>query len=146
MGYQESFIFVMNKADLVKLARVFNKNFDEMSGFVNTHMACRFKKPVNMQWPFESELYKKGYFLYWMGERHPIQNNHWLMEKIEETTYEFSSTPLVVPCENIAEVEDVFKDWENWRKEDENSYQNDLVDILLLDPSRDIDIERVKGI
>lgn len=81
-----------------------------------------------------------------MGERHPIQNNHWLMEKIEETTYEFSSTPLVVPCENIAEVEDVFKDWENWRKEDENSYQNDLVDILLLDPSRDIDIERVKGI
>lgn len=146
MGYQESFIFVTNKADLVKLTRVFNKNFDEMSGFVNTHMACRFKKPINMQWPFESELYKKGYFLYWMGERHPIQNNHWLMEKIEETTYEFSSTPLVVPCENIAEVEDVFKDWKNWRKEDENSYQNDLVDILLLDPSRDIDIERVKGI
>ena len=48
MGYQESFIFVTNKADLVKLARVFNKNFDEMSGFVNTHMACRFKKPMNM--------------------------------------------------------------------------------------------------
>ena len=132
MGYQESFIFVTNKADLAKLARVLNKNFDEMSGFVNTHMACRFKKPMNMQWPVETELYKKGYFLYWMGERHPIQNNHWLMEKIEETTYEFSSTPLVVPCENIAEVEDVFKDWENWRKEDENSYQNDLVDILLL--------------
>lgn len=146
MGYQESFIFVTNKSDLVKLARVFNKNFDEMSDFVDTHMACRFKKPMNMQWPVETELYKKGYFLYWMGERHPIQNNHWLMEKIEETTYEFSSTPLVVPCENIAEVEDVFKDWENWRKEDENSYQNDLVDILLLDPSRDIDIERVKGI
>lgn len=142
MGYQESFIFVKNKTDLIKLAKVLNKNFDEMSDFVLTTMACRFKKPINMVWPVETELYKKGYFLYWVGERHPIQNNHWLEEKLDETSYVFTSAPLVVPCENIREVEEVFKDWKGIEKE--NFFSNDLVDIYRIDVSKEIDIESLK--
>ena len=142
MGYQESFIFVKNKTDLIKLAKVLNKNFDEMSDFVLTTMACRFKKPINMVWPVETELYKKGYFLYWVGERHPIQNNHWLEEKLDETSYVFTSAPLVVPCENIREVEEVFKDWKEIEKD--NFFSNDLVDIYRIDVSKEIDIESLK--
>ena len=144
MGYQESFIFAKNKTDLIKLAKVLNKNFDEMSDFVLTTMACRFKKPINMAWPVETELYKKGYFLYWVGERHPIQNNHWLEEKLDETSYVFTSAPLVVPCENIREVEEVFEDWKE--REKENFFSDDLVDIYRIDVSKEINIESLKNL
>ena len=146
MGYQESFIFCKNKSDLVKLCKVLNDNFEEMSDFVITNMVCRYKKPIHSAFYEHEAFSKKGYFAYWVGERHLIQSGSWLEDKLNESSYNFTEPPFSVYCENIAEVDDMFENWEKWREEDENSYQNDLVDILLLNPDEKIDLKRVKGL
>lgn len=146
MGYQESFIFCKNKSDLIKLCKVLNDNFEEMSDFVITNMVCRYKKPIHSAFCEYESFSKKGYFVYWMGERHPIQSGSWLEDKLNESSCNFSEFPFSVYCENIAEVDDMFENWEKWREDDENSYQNDLVDILLLNPDEKIDLKRVKGL
>ena len=99
MGYQESFLFCKTKKDVMNLCRVLNKAQEELDSYgVYAFAVGKYKKPLHISIPFvdseSREFSKKGYFVWWGGERHPIQSGNWLYDYISEHC-EIVSNPIL---------------------------------------------------
>lgn len=147
MGYQESFLFCKTKKDVINLCRVLNKAQEELDSYgVYAFAVGKYKKPLHITNPFcdavSREFSQKGYFVWWGGERHPIQSGDWLYTYISEQFCDGYAPFSCVFSEYIDEVRDLLKgvDQHNCSAIQSNSF----VDILCLKENEHIDLGLVK--
>ena len=150
MGYQESFLFCKTKKDVMNLCRVLNKAQEELDSYgVYAFAVGKYKKPLHITNPFcdavSREFSQKGYFVWWGGERHPIQSGDWLYAYISEH-FGDGYVPFFqcIFAEYIEEIEEILKGI------DQNKHgviqSNDYVDILNLPEDCLIDLTVIKSL
>jgi len=111
MGYQESLLFCQTKRDLINLCRVLNKaqpvlyeDYDVFPAFVG-----KYKGPLHATFPWTEEVHwtksTPGYYVWWGGERHPIQSGDWLEEFMTEHFGPDYALFYCVFCEYIDEAD-----------------------------------------
>lgn len=148
MGYQESFLFCKTKKDMVNLCRVLNHAHEELDAYgVYPYCVGKYKQPIHFSNFFDNtvrEHSKKGYFVWWGGERHPIQSGDWLYEYMDKHFgYDYAAFHCVF-CEYIGEVDDLLN---GINQEEYSSIQkNDFVDVVNLSGDAWIDLKLIKGL
>lgn len=146
MGYQESFLFCKTKKDVTNLCRVLNKAQDELDAYgVYPFFVGKYNKPIHINNFFNDDIHehsKKGYFVWWGGERHPIQSGDWLYDFMcENFGYDYAAFHCIF-VEYVEEVDAMLSDIDQ-RKTDVIQ-KNDFSDMVVLKESELIDLNLIK--
>lgn len=146
MGYQESFLFCKTKKDVTNLCRVLNKAQDELDDYgVYAFAVMKYKKPIYISNFYDDsvrEHSKKGYCVWWGGERHPIQSGMWLQDyMIENFNVEYATFHCIF-CDYIDDMDELLSDVD--QSKIGVIQKTDFVDILCLSGNEKISIDLVK--
>lgn len=146
MGYQESLLLCNTKKDLKNLCLVLNHAKEELSDFVSPFGVGRFNKVTHMVNPFcpgaVGYTPAGSYFVWWGGERHPIQSGDWLQEYMEEHFSPDYSNFCCVFCEYIKEMSKMIKDID--QSIEDSIQHNKIVDMFMVGENADIDMSLVE--